>query len=108
MSFFQRADLARLTGQTFGAKKRNLHALRRDGCCIESHKGPRCARRLLMDHARDEFLARAGRPKDHDAAIGRRHTIDGLAQLGYGKRCTDQLDSIAGALLQFLNLTLQL
>ncbi|MHC2525806.1 hypothetical protein ACVIEM_002891 [Rhizobium leguminosarum] len=46
--------------------------------------------------------------EDHDAAVGRRHLLDRLAQLRNGDRCADQLQCVAGAALQLGNLALQL
>ncbi len=101
MRLFESAGATRLARLTFGAEKRHFHALGRDRCrIIQGHEGSVGPRRLLVDHPRHEFLAGAGRPEDHDAAVGGRDLLDRLAKLRDRDRGADQLDRIAGALLQ--------
>ncbi len=61
-----------------------------------------------MDDAGGQLLAGAGCAADEDAAVGRRHAVDGLAQLVDGRRLADHVGAEAGALAQLLDLALEL
>ena len=63
------------------AEQLDLHALGRDRGGVEHDERPGGARRQLVDRARDQFLAGAGRAGDHDAAVGRRDLLDHLAEM---------------------------
>ena len=89
--FFQRADLARPAGAILGAEQLFLDAVRRHGRGVEHDEGPIRAMRFQVDHARRQFLARARRAADEDAAVGRRHAIEAAAQLVDRRRLADHL-----------------
>jgi hypothetical protein len=64
---------------------------------LSDHERPGLARRVGMDGARGQLLARAGRADDHDAAVGLgADTVDGLAQLAHRRGHADQLEGLAG------------
>ena len=107
MRLLQRADLA-FAAIRFGAEQLDLHALRRDRGRIDGDERTALARRQRVDGACGKFLARAGRADDHDAAVGRRNTLDGLPQLAHRRRHADQVERLAAAQLEVGNLALQL
>ena len=72
------------------AEQFDFHVFRRDRGGVDHHERAVGARRMAVNGARGEFLAAAGRPDDEDAAVGRRHFLDGLAQLVGGGRMADQ------------------
>jgi hypothetical protein len=61
-----------------------------------------------MDHAGRQLLARAVRPGNHDPAVGRRHFLDGLAQMVDGARSPDHDRALHAAFAQLPVLALQL
>ena len=60
-----------------------------------------------MDRARGQFLARAGGADDENAAVGRRHPFDGLAQLRDCRRPADQRGRLRRHLLELLDLAFE-
>jgi hypothetical protein len=108
MSFLERACATRLARRALGAEQRDFHAFRRDGGCIQRHERTFCTRRFAVDQAGHELLARARRPEDHHAAVGRRDLVDRLTELGDRHRRADQLDGITGTLLEVAHFALQL
>lgn len=107
MSFLQRPHLA-LAAIGFGAEQFYFHTFRRDGRGVQVDEWPLGTGRQGMDRPRREFLARAGRAGDHDAAVGRRDTFDGLAQVVHRQRCAEQFGAFRRALAQVGNLAPQL
>jgi hypothetical protein len=63
--------------------------------------------RELVDHARRELLAAAGRAGDHDAAVGRRDPLDELAQMVHDRGRAHQPGALPALLPELLDLTLQ-
>ena len=106
MREFEQADLARpvtaLDAEEFGLDAGRIHrrAIDRD----ERIGG---AARARMDEARDDFLARAGRPRDKHAASGRRDLLDQLAQLRDRRGQSDEFGIVAGLEAQLLHFALQ-
>ena len=82
MGLFQRTGLARVFAiGLLDAEQFDFHALRRDRRGVDHDKRAVGAARGVMQRARGQFLARAGRADDQDAAVGLGRAIDGLAQL---------------------------
>ena len=82
MGLLERADLA--ASEPFDCSTPNNSTSIRSGviaAALMTTNGPLGARRQRVDRARGQFLAGAGRADDQDAAVGRRHLLDGLAQL---------------------------
>ena len=79
--FLERADLARAARAVLGAEQLLLDPVGRHGGGVEHDEGAVRAMRLLVQKARGELLAGAGRAADQDAAVGRRDAVDGALEL---------------------------
>ena len=89
--FLERADLARAARAVLGAEQLLLDPVRRHGRRVEHDERPVGALRFLMHDAGGQLLAGAGRAADQDAAVGRRHAVDRVAQLVDGRRLADHV-----------------
>ena len=109
MRFLEGADLARAAAAAvLGAEHLLLDAVRRHRRRIENDERALGTRRLHMDDAGGQLLAGAGRAADEDAAVGRRHAVERIAQLVDGRRLPDHVSAEARALAQLLHLALEL
>ena len=70
-------------------------------------KGPAARADMGMDGARRQFLARARRADDQDAAVGRRDLFDGLAQMDDRARACRPESPNRRQLLEFFDLALE-
>ncbi len=95
VGLLQRADLAAGAVDGLGAEQLVLHALGRDRRGVEHDERPGSAQRQLVDRARDQFLARARRAGNHDAAVGRRDLLDHGAQVVHRRRGAEKLARLA-------------
>ena len=86
----------------FDAEQLDFHVLRRDRGGVDHDERRVGARRMGMDRARGKLLAAARWADDEDAAVGRRHLLDRLAQLIGGRRVADDHGGQRGELLEFL------
>ena len=89
-------EQARLVGDGAGeaallvAEELALHQLGRNRAAVDRHERPVAPRPGLVDHARDELLARAGLAGDVDRRLAARDLGDHLAQLLHRRRMADQ------------------
>ena len=91
----------------FDPEQFDFHPLRRDGRGVDDDERSLGAARGDMQRARRQFLARAGRADDQDAAIGLGRPLDGLAQLVHAGGAASQRACSRRKLLQFLHLALE-
>ncbi|MNJ62285.1 hypothetical protein D3C77_581220 [compost metagenome] len=90
MGSLEDADLARPAVAAFLAEQFDVQALGRHAGGRDGDELALGARAGVVNLARDQFLARARRPRDQDAAVGRRHLGDGGAQRLSRHRLADQ------------------
>ena len=103
MGLFQRAGLARLLAiGLLDAEQFDFHPLRRDRRGVDDDERSLGAGRGIVQRARGQFLAGAGRADDQDAAVGLGGALDGLAQLVHAGRAAGQRARGRRQLLEFL------
>ncbi|MNX27781.1 hypothetical protein D3C86_578740 [compost metagenome] len=86
----EHADLARTTVAALLAEQFDVQPFRRHASGRDGDELGLGARAGVMDLACHQFLARARRPRDQDAAVGRRDLGDGAAQQLRRRRLPDQ------------------
>ena len=89
------------------AEQFDFHAFWRNRGGVDHDEGTARAAGRLVDRARRQFLARARGADDEDAAVGRRHSFDGLAQLRDGGGAADQRGRLRRHLLELLDLAFE-
>ena len=103
-----RAPTLRSVPFEFGAEQLDFHALGCDRGGVQRHERPGLARRTGVNGAGHLLLAGAGRADDHDAAVGRRDALDGLAELAHRRRHADEIERLGASIAQFRDFALQL
>ena len=104
----ERSDLALLRPvRRFHPEQFRFHPLGRDGRGVDDDEWSIRALRVLVDRARRQFLAGAGRPNDHDAAVCRRDLLDHVAKLIDGRRAADEACRLGSELLELPHLALE-
>ena len=106
VGFLKCAHFPRAARAVFGAEKLFFHAIRGHGSGIEHHERTVSPVRFLVDHARREFLPRAGRTSNKDAAVGWGEPLDVVFQLIDRRRFADHFGRDDRAFLQFLHFAL--
>ena len=108
MGLFEHADLAAAAlDAVFGAEQFEFELIGRHHRAIDDDERFLGAARLAMQGARNDFLARARRAGNQDAAAGRRYAFDDLAHLIDGRGFADDFVIGPGAEFQFLIFALE-
>jgi hypothetical protein len=89
--FLQRTDFVALRAvRLLDTEQLNFHPLGRDRGGVDDDERSGGARREPMQRAGGKLLAGTRGADDEDAAVGRRHPLDGLAELVDGGGAADQ------------------
>ena len=108
MRLLERADDAGRARAVLDAEQLLLHPVRRNRGGVEDDERAVHPQRGFVNRTGDQFLARARRPRDHDAAVGRRDPFDRLLQMVDGDRRADEAAGVAGPFAQVAHFAAQL
>src|SRR5579883_609097 len=107
MGLLEGADLSRIFAARRGAEQLDLQPIGTHRRAVEGDERPARAARAGVEEARHHLLPRSGRAGDENAAPGRRHLLDLLAEMVRGSRGADEVRVAAGAQAQLLVLAPQ-